>query len=91
MKARSTVRSPAPASPGSFATARLRRCLLAALVGSLLLPATASAYLDPGTGSMLLQLLVGGAAGAVVLVKLFWRRLLSLLPSSRRREPDAQD
>jgi hypothetical protein len=56
----------------------------------LLIPDTAHAYLDPGTGSMLLQLLVGGAAGAAVLVKVFWRRLLSLLPGSRR-EPDAQD
>jgi len=45
------------------------------------------AYLDPGSGSMLLQLIVGGAAGAAVFVRLFWRRLLALLPS-RRREPD---
>lgn len=31
------------------------------------------AYLDPGTGSMLLQAIVGGSAGIMVLVRHFWR------------------
>ena len=35
----------------------------------------ASAYLDPGTGSMVLQLLLGGVAGAVVVVKLYWEKV----------------
>lgn len=33
------------------------------------------AYLDPGTGSMVLQLLLGGVAGAVVVVKLYWQKI----------------
>ncbi len=33
------------------------------------------AYLDPGTGSMLLQAIVGGGAGIVVLVRHFWRTM----------------
>ncbi len=32
-------------------------------------------YLDPGTGSMLLQLLLGGVAGALVVGKLYWHRV----------------
>ena len=36
------------------------------------------AYMDPGSGSLLLQLLLGGAAGALVFVKLFWSRLTGL-------------
>jgi hypothetical protein len=32
------------------------------------------AYLDPGTGSMLLQLLLGGVAGLLVIGKLYWYR-----------------
>jgi hypothetical protein len=44
------------------------------------------AYLDPGTGSMLLQVLLGGVAGAVVIVKLYWRGLLRLL-RIRPRDP----
>lgn len=35
----------------------------------------AYAYLDPGTGSMLLQLILGGVAGALVVGKLYWQRL----------------
>lgn len=38
----------------------------------------AMAYLDPGTGSMILQLVLGGVAGALVILKLYWARLKSL-------------
>jgi hypothetical protein len=43
-------------------------------------------YLDPGTGSMLLQLLVGGIAAIGVAAKFYWRRLLRLL-RIRKDEP----
>ena len=33
-------------------------------------------YLDPGTGSMLLQALMGGFAGLMVLSKLAWQSVL---------------
>jgi hypothetical protein len=36
----------------------------------------AYAYLDPGSGGMMVQLLLGGFAGAAVLVRLYWRQLL---------------
>ncbi len=36
------------------------------------------AYLDPGSGSLLLQLLLGGVAGAAVFLKLFWQKLTSV-------------
>lgn len=38
--------------------------------------ARAEAYLDPGSGSMIIQLVLGGVAGLVVILKLYWRRLL---------------
>ena len=38
-----------------------------------------TAYIDPGAGSLLTQLLVGGMAGILVIVKLNWRRLTGLL------------
>lgn len=34
------------------------------------------AYLDPGSGSMLLQVLLGGIAATAVLAKIFWQRIL---------------
>jgi hypothetical protein len=51
--------------------------------------ATLLAYLDPGSGSMILQILAGGAAAAAVTAKLYWRRLLSFL-RIRKEEPDAE-
>ncbi len=35
----------------------------------------AFAYLDPGTGSIMLQLLLGGVAGGLVVAKLYWHKL----------------
>ena len=32
------------------------------------------AYLDPGSGSLLVQGLVAGVASAVVMAKVYWRR-----------------
>ena len=39
--------------------------------------APAFAYIDPGSGGMMMQLLLGGAAGVVVLARLYWRRFLN--------------
>ena len=41
--------------------------------------APAQAYLDPGTGSMVLQLILGGVAGALLIAKLYWARFKKLL------------
>ena len=43
------------------------------------------AYLDPGSGSMLVQLLLGGVAGVAVLVRLGWRRFHGMFRSSNER------
>jgi hypothetical protein len=43
------------------------------------------AYLDPGSGSMILQILVGGVAAVAVTAKLYWGRLLRFL---RIRKPE---
>jgi len=43
------------------------------------------AYLDPGTGSMLLQLMLGGVAGALVAGKLYLNRAKEFLRMVARR------
>lgn len=45
----------------------------------------AFAYVDPGSGSVLLQLLFGGAAGALMLLKLFWQPIADRLRSIAHR------
>ncbi len=57
---------------------RLHRLGAVAAMAALLVfgaPKPAFAYIDPGTGAMLLQLLLGGIAGGLVILKLYWHRL----------------
>jgi hypothetical protein len=43
------------------------------------------AYLDPGSGSMILQILAGGVAAVAVTARLYWGRILKFL---RIRKPE---
>jgi hypothetical protein len=45
----------------------------------MLLPMTAHAYLDPGTGSALIQGILAAVAAIGVALKLYWHRLLKFL------------
>ena len=44
------------------------------------------AYIDPGSGSMILQAVVGGVAAAAVMAKLYWRRFLGFLGIRKKDE-----
>ena len=48
----------------------------------------AYAYIDPGTGSMMLQLMLGGVAGAMVVGKLYLKRATDFFRSFGRRRPE---
>ena len=58
---------------------------------SLITPPAAFAYLDPGSGSMLLQLVLGGLAGLAVIAKLYWQRLLGLFGIHSQQEESDSD
>lgn len=47
------------------------------------------AYLDPGAGSMIVQLLVGGTAAVAVGARLYWRRLRSVFRRGKRDEDES--
>lgn len=49
----------------------------------------AYAYLDPGTGSMLLQVILGGVAAVAVALKLFWYKIRAAIGLSKK--PSAGD
>ena len=52
------------------------RCVPTSVVLLCFLTVTpAQAYLDPATGSMIVQLILGGLAGIALGLKLFWRRI----------------
>jgi hypothetical protein len=45
------------------------------------------AYLDPGSGSMILQAVLGGVAGLLVALKMFGRRVFSFLTFWKSDDP----
>ena len=49
------------------------------------------AYIDPGSGSMLLQLLLGGTAGVFMLLKLFRGRIVDWVQSIREKFSSSMD
>lgn len=61
--------------------------LRAILAGSflILLPSLAAAYVDPATGSYVLQLLLAGLLGALFALKVFWHRAIGLFRGLFRR------
>jgi len=44
-----------------------------------------AAYLDPGSGSYLLQLLVAAVLGAALAVRIYWGRIKTIF---QRKDPD---
>ena len=60
--------------------------LLVVLLSSLAAPAFA--YLDPGTGSMLLQVILGGIAAVGVALKLGWHKFRAALGFSKKPAAD---
>ena len=46
------------------------------------------AYIDPGTGSLLVQAIAGGVAATVVFAKVYWGRVLRFL-GIRKSEDEA--
>ncbi len=46
-----------------------------------LVPASAQAYIDPGTGSFLLQMLLAALLGLLMTLRLYWRKLKSFVSS----------
>lgn len=49
------------------------------------------AYLDPGSGSYLIQLLIAGALGAALAVRMSWDRIKDFFRRKGRRPPDSDE
>lgn len=46
------------------------------------------AYLDPGSGSFLIQLLIAGLVGAGFLIKTYWKKIKGLFSRSAPKKED---
>ena len=72
------------------AAATAARLLGALLVLWLVEPGEAHAYLDPGTGSAVIQMVVAVAMGSLFVIKTYWRKIVSMFNGSAS-ENDAND
>ena len=62
---------------------RHKHIILAGVLAGMVAP-SAFGYLDPGTGSMLLQVVLGGVAAIAVAARLYWHRFKHLLGIGRK-------
>ena len=62
-------------------------CSLIVLSG-LTLPINAFAYIDPGTGNMILQGLIAALAGIAITAKLYWNRIKAFFVRRKTTSPD---
>jgi hypothetical protein len=62
--------------------------LLVVIFNLFLFPPQAYAYLDPGTGSLIIQGIIGGLAAVAVFAKIYWQRLLQFFGLRKYDSPD---
>ncbi len=65
-----------------------RRAAWSAVLISLmvLVAGSATSYIDGNSGSYIIQLVVGGAVGAALALKVFWRRIWSFVGAKLSRK-----
>ncbi len=61
------------------------------MVAIALWAAPAQAYIDPGSGSMFLQLLVAAIAGGLWTLTVYWRRLMGFFTPGRPSDGDGDE
>ena len=66
-----------------------RMLLALAAVFFVVAPRDALAYLDPGTGSAIIQMDVAGVMGALFIIKLYWRKLAAFFTGKSDEEEAA--
>ena len=55
---------------------------------ALMFPKSAHAYLDPGSGSYIIQLIIGAVLGAGFAVKMYWHKIKAKFIGSIRKTND---
>ena len=58
---------------------RVRASVIVVAAVALVTPGSAHAYIDPGTGSYIVQAVVAAIAGGLVAIKMYWQRVKGFL------------
>lgn len=61
------------------------------LIVGLIFSQSAAAYLDPGTGSLILQMLIAGIVGAMFTIKLYWYKLKAFIARLLGEEKETEN
>jgi hypothetical protein len=56
-----------------------------------LMTANAHAYLDPGTGSIVLQAIVAGVASSLFVIRMYWQKLLTVMGMRTEQDNQSKD
>jgi hypothetical protein len=75
-------------SKASASRSILGKCVAAMALLAIVSARPAHAYLDPMSGSIILQVVLGGLAGFAVLVRLFFRKLRSFFRLDARQDQE---
>ncbi len=69
----------------------LRAAVMLSAIAVLLLPGVAAAYIDPGTGSYILQMVLGGLLGGLFAIKVYWKKITAFFrKKSLEKKVDAE-
>ena len=67
----------------------MKKILISSFVFVILFNNKAFAYLDPGTGSIIVQMIIGGLVGVGIAIKVFWYRIKTALsPGFKKNNSD---
>ena len=53
-------------------------------------PSSAYAYIDPGAGSIILQVILGGVGALAIILKIFWERIVSIFSFNKDTSDESQ-
>tara|TARA_B100000767_G_scaffold271999_1_gene298774 strand:+ start:2510 stop:2743 length:234 start_codon:yes stop_codon:yes gene_type:complete len=66
----------------------IKKLLILNFISLFLTVSSAHAYLDPGTGSIILQGLIAALAAGAVFIKIYWHKLLVILGIRKKTDTD---
>lgn len=68
---------------------QIKKALLLTLLSLCFLP-SAFAYLDPGSGSYIVQMIIAGILGGFYALKLYWNRVVNFIKGNNNVDPDEE-
>jgi dolichol kinase len=67
---------------------KMFRFLIAAVLVAMIFPLALSAYIDPGTGSYILQVLIAAFVAVSFTTKVFWKRIKKFFSRKKEEKPE---